>query len=242
LLARRGLRVLAVDRAQFPSDTLSTHQVQLPGVARLERWGLLDAVIAAGTPAARTVSFDAGPIVLRGEAGRLDGAEAVYGPRRSLLDKLLVDAARAAGAEVRERFTVQEIVFGDDGRVVGVRGGEPGAAQVTERASIVIGADGRHSLLAKATRPRSYCQRPALTFAYYTYWDGVPLDGGEMYGGERRLVGAWPTNGGLVMTYVAGPVDEFHSFRSDIEANVLRTLDLASDLGERVRASRRAER
>jgi flavin-dependent dehydrogenase len=104
LLAGAGLRVLAVDRARLPSDTLSTPQLLLPAVARLKRWGLQDGVVAAGTPAARRLSFDPGPVVLRGEVGRLDGADALYGPRRTLLDKLLLDAAREAGAEVRERF------------------------------------------------------------------------------------------------------------------------------------------
>jgi flavin-dependent dehydrogenase len=241
LLARRGLRVLGVDRARFPSDTLSTHQLLLPGVAKLGRWGLLDAVIPAGTPATRRVSFDPGPIVLRADVGRLDRADALYGPRRPLLDALLVGAARNAGAEVRERFTVSEIVV-DHGRVVGIRGGEPGGSEVTERASIVIGADGRHSLLAKAVRPRSYDEKPALTFAYYTYWEGVPLEGGEMYGRDRRMIGAWPTNDGLVMTYIAGLADEFRAFRTDIEGNVHRSLELAGDLGERVRSGRRVER
>jgi hypothetical protein len=55
-------------------------------------------------------------------------------------------------------------------------------------------------------------------------------------------VGAWPTNDGLTMTYVAWPVEEFPAFRADVEGNVLRTLDLAGDLGQRVRAGRRAER
>jgi flavin-dependent dehydrogenase len=188
LLARRGLRVLAVDRATFPSDTLSTHQLQLPAVARLKRWGVLDDVVAAGTPATRRVSFDPGPLVIRGEVGRLDGADALYGPRRTLLDELLVESARRAGAEVRERFAVSDVVS-EDGRVVGIRGRDAGGEEVTERATIVIGADGRHSLLARAARPRSYDERPALTFAYYTYWDGVPLAGGELYGRERRMVG-----------------------------------------------------
>lgn len=241
LLARNGLRVLAVDRAQFPSDTLSTHQVQLPGVARLKRWGLLDAVIAAGTPATREISFDPGPVKLRGTVAATDGADAIYGPRRLLLDKLLVDAARDAGADVRERFAVEEIVI-EDGRVVGIRGREAGGSAVIERAPIVIGADGRHSLLAKAVRLRSYDEVPALTFAYYTYWHGVPLERGEMYGRDRRMIGAWPTNDGLVMTYVAGPIDEFHAFRADIEQNMLRSLDLARDLGARVRGGTRAER
>ena len=110
LLARRGLNVLAVDRAEFPSDTLSTHQVQVPGVARLGRWGVLDGVVAAGTPPASSVRFDPGPVVLRGRFPEFEGASAVYSPRRTLLDKLLVDAARAAGAEVRERFAFDSFV------------------------------------------------------------------------------------------------------------------------------------
>ena len=241
LLARRGLKVLAVDRAAFPSDTLSTHQVQLPAIARLEHWGLLGRIAAAGTPATRRVRFDPGPVVLQGSYPEFEGVDALYSPRRSLLDAVLVEAAREAGAEVRERFSVDEILTAD-GRVTGVRGREPGLGEVKETASIVVGADGRGSVVARTVRPRSYDGRPPRTFGYYTYWSGVPLDGGEMYGRERRMIGAWPTNDGLVLTYVAGPSDEFHAFRSNIERNLLASLDLAGDLGERVRAGSRAER
>ena len=241
LLARRGLAVLAVDRAHFPSDTLSTHQIQVPGVAALHRWGLLDDVIAAGTPATHRVRFDPGPAVVRGSFPELDGVDAMYSPRRTVLDKILVDAARAAGAEVRERFAVDELLI-EDGRVTGIRGHDRGGTRFTERAAIVIGADGRHSALAKTVAPAAYNERPALTAGYYTYWHGVPVDGGEMYGRERRFIGAWPTNDGLLMTYVALPHDEFHTFRADIEGSFLRSLDLAGDLGGRVRAGSRAER
>jgi len=177
---------------------------------------------------------------VHGRAGRLDGADAIYGPRRRLLDTLLVDAARAAGAEVRERFTVEEVVI-EDGRVTGIRGRQARASAVLDRAPIVIGADGRHSMIAKRVAPRAYNVKPPLTFAYYTYWEGLELERGEMYGRDRRLIGAWPTNDGLTMTYVAGPIDEFHHFRADIEANALRSFDLVGDLGERVRAATRAE-
>ena len=243
LLARKGLDVLVVDRATFPSDTLSTHQVQVPGVARLRRWGLLDRVFAAGTPATRRVRFDPGSAVLEGRVPEVDGADALYSPRRTLLDALLVEAARQAGAEVRERFTVDE-VLAEDGRVVGIRGGERGSGRppVTERARLVVGADGRHSLVAKAVNASAYRETASLTCAYYTYWSGVPLEGGEMYGRPRRVVGAWPTNDGLVMTYVAAPAAEFKAFKTDVEGYLLATLDEAGDLGERVRAGERAER
>ena len=64
LLARRGYRVLLVDRATFPSDTLSTHFIKPPGVAMLRRWGLLDQVIASGCPPVTRFRFDYGPVVL----------------------------------------------------------------------------------------------------------------------------------------------------------------------------------
>jgi 2-polyprenyl-6-methoxyphenol hydroxylase-like FAD-dependent oxidoreductase len=241
LLAREGLDVLVVDRAAFPSDTLSTHQVQLPGVARLARWGLLDRVVASGAPAASRVRFDTGPVVLEGAFPAFQGVDAVYSPRRTILDELLVEAAREAGAEVRERFAVDELVT-EDGRVTGVRGRDAAGAPVTERARLVVGADGKRSRVAGAVGAAPYHQKPVLSMGCYTYWEGVPLKGGELYARERRAVGAWPTNDGLVMTYVAWPVEEFGTFRADVEANFLATLDLAGDLGERVRAGRRAER
>jgi flavin-dependent dehydrogenase len=241
LLARQGLRVLAVDRASFPSDTLSTNNIQLPGVARLERWGMLGEVAAAGTPAIRRVRFDSGPVVLEGSFPAFEGVDAVYGPRRTLLDPLLVEAAREAGAEVRERFVVDELTFAD-GRVSGIRGRSPKGGETSERARIVVGADGKHSLVAKTVKAPTYEERRPLSLGYYSYWGGVPLDGGEIYGRGRRLIGAWPTNDDLVMTYVAWPAEEFHAFRQDIEGNLLATLDLAGDLGERVRSGQRAER
>jgi glycine/D-amino acid oxidase-like deaminating enzyme len=95
LLARKGLDVLVLDRASFPSDTLSTHQVQVPGVARLHRWGLLDKVIASGAPPARAVRFDVGFAVLRGHFPPFQGVDAVYSPRRTVLDALLAAAVEA---------------------------------------------------------------------------------------------------------------------------------------------------
>jgi 2-polyprenyl-6-methoxyphenol hydroxylase-like FAD-dependent oxidoreductase len=216
LLARKGYRVLLVDRATFPSDTLSTHQVQIPGIARLARWGLLDRVAAAGTPATRHVRFDPGPIVLEGHYPSFEGVDALYSPRRTVLDTMLVEAAHGAGVEIRQGFVVEEIVT-EDGRVVGIRGRERGGAVVTETARLVVGADGKHSIVAKTVNPAVSLEKPALSMGYYTYWADVPVTGGEMYGRERRLVGAWPTNDGLLLTYVAAPVEEFHAFRADIE-------------------------
>ena len=103
LLARKGYRVLLVDRATFPSDTVSTHIVQPLGVAALARWGLLDRLVATGCPPIDTYAFDFGPFTIAGAPGTAT-APVAYCPRRTVLDKLLVDAAAEAGAEVREGF------------------------------------------------------------------------------------------------------------------------------------------
>lgn len=107
LLARKGYRVLVVDRATFPSDTISTHVVHPLGVAALASWGLLDRLAATGCPPIHTYAFDFGPFTLSGAPGTAE-APVAYCPRRTVLDKLLVDAAVAAGAEVREGFTVEK--------------------------------------------------------------------------------------------------------------------------------------
>ena len=240
LLARRGLKVLVLDRATFPSDTLSTHQVQVPGVARLARWGVLGAILDAGTPPTRNVRFDQGQAVLTGRFPSFDGTDFMCSPRRTLLDQVLVDAARAAGAEVRENFIVGELLQ-DNGTVTGVRGREKGAPPVTEHAPLVIGADGKHSLVAQAAGARAYRTKPAQSVAFYTYWEGVPVSGGEIYGRPGLVIGAWPTNDGLLMTYLAWPIARFGEFRQDVEGNFLRSLD-AAGLGERIRLGRRADR
>src|SRR5262252_7480664 len=140
LLARKGHRVLLVDRASFPSDTLSTHYIHQPGVARLRRWGLLDRLVATGCPPSRSLTFDVGPFALAGTPPPSDGVAEGFAPRRTVLDSLLLEAAADAGAEVRTGFPVDELVFEDDA-VVGIRSGD-----TVERARIVIGADGRNSL------------------------------------------------------------------------------------------------
>lgn len=241
LLSRNGLRVLAVDRATFPSDTMSTHQVQIPGIARLRRWGLLDKVVASNAPPTKHVRFTTGAAVLEGNFPSFDGVDAMYSPRRTVLDKILVDAAREAGAEVRENFIVDEIVM-EDGRVAGIRGVTKGGATATERARLIVGADGKHSMVAKAVGAERYREKPALAVGSYTYWSDVPVEGGEIYSLPRRAAGAWPTNDGLVMTFVEWPIEEFESFRKDIEGNFVRTLDGAGDLGERIRGGTRVER
>lgn len=199
LLARKGYRVLVVDRATFPSDTISTHIVHPLGVAALARWGLLDRLIATGCPRIHSYTFDFGPFTISGTPGTSE-APVAYCPRRTILDKLLVDAAGEAGAEIREGFTVEEILIEQD-RVVGIRGHSKTGNTVDERAEVVVGADGRHSLVAAAVRAESYNERRPLLALYYTYWSGLPMDGRfDTYVRAYRGFAAAPTHDGLTLT------------------------------------------
>jgi 2-polyprenyl-6-methoxyphenol hydroxylase-like FAD-dependent oxidoreductase len=140
------------------------------GVAALERWGLVDRLAATGCPAIHTYAFDFGPFTLSGAPGTSE-APVAYCPRRTVLDKLLVDAAAEAGADVREGVTVDEVLF-DDGRVVGVRCHSKDGRATEERGRVVIGADGRHSAIAKAVRPDQYHEKPPPC-RHYSYWSGL---------------------------------------------------------------------
>ena len=240
LLARKGYRVLLVDRATFPSDTVSTHLIHPPGVASLRKWGLLERVLATGCPPIKTYAFDMGPFVISGRPGTDDNPVS-YAPRRTVLDKLLVDAAAETGATVRTGFTVEEIVR-DEGRVVGVRGHDKGSQSVTERARVVVGADGMHSLVARTMGAEQYHERPELEASYYTYWSGLPTNGFEAYDRGDRLWAAWPTNDSLTLVIVGWPHAQFESNKTDFEDHYLKAFDRAPAFRDRILGARREER
>ncbi len=241
VLARKGYRVLLLDRDAFPSDTMRNHFIQHSGILQLQRWGLLDQVIASNCPPVRTINTDLGDFLLPMPAEASNGLDANYAPRRFILDTILVKAAVAAGAELREHFTVHEVLQ-EDGRVVGIRGRANGGAMVTEHARIVIGADGGRSIVARAVDAPTYHVRPTYTFAYYSYFSDVTVDGIEIYVRPDCAYINFPTNNGLTCVALQAPVDGFHAFRADIEGNFFRALDRIPALAERVRAGKREER
>lgn len=242
LLARKGYRILVVDRASFPSDTLSTHYIHQPGVACLKRWGPLSEVARSNCPPIRTATLDVGPFALTVSPPPYGGVGEAYCVRRTILDEILVRAAADAGAEVRQRFRVKELVA-DGGRVAGIRGqAEAEGTTVTEKARIVIGADGMNSFVARSVGAPTYNSHPTLTCAYYSYWSGVEMEGVELYSRPERAIIAAPTNNGEVFTIIYWPTREFQRVRSDIEGNFLEALALVPQLAERVRNGTRVER
>ena len=241
LLARQGYRVLLVDRAAFPSDTISTHMIWQTGISRLKRWGLLDRLAASNCPLVTGLTMDLGDFPLTGWEPPADGVSDSYGPRRIVLDKVLVDAAVEAGVELRERFTLESLDF--DGDVVtGIKGRDRSRSTITEKARIVIGADGKHSPVARAVRAPEYNVHPSLSCFYYTYWSELDIENYEVHWPDRRFILAVPTNDGLTLVTTGWPIGEFHEFRSDIEGNYMKTIDLAPRLAERVRSARREEK
>lgn len=248
LLARKGYRVLLLDRATFPSETLSTHMITVAGSAQLRRWGLLERVEATNCPPVKNIVLDLefddyGKVVLTGFPPPVDGDfAAIYAPKRTVLDKILVDAAVEAGAEMRENFTVKEILMEGE-RVIGIRGSTPSGPMVTEYARLVVGADGMRSLVARSVDAPMYATVQPESCGYYTYWSGVPLKGLEFYTRPQRTVIAFPTNDQHSAIFMEWPNREFHTFRANLEANYLKTIDdIAPDLAERVHAGKVAHR
>ncbi len=237
LLARDGYDVLLVDRVHFPSDTVSTHLIHPPGVAALRRWGLLDQLAATGCPPVSTYSFDFGPVRICGTP--ISDGDVAYCPRRTVLDALLVDAAGDAGAEVREGFTLRELLIDDD-TVTGIRGSTSTGTTVDERARIVIGADGAHSRVAALVGARRYQEKPTLSVGYYSYWSDFPVDGAEWLVRPGNGYGAFPTNDGLTMLLAAWPHAELRDVKADIDGCYRRALE--ASFGDRLDGARREER
>jgi 2-polyprenyl-6-methoxyphenol hydroxylase-like FAD-dependent oxidoreductase len=150
-----------------------------------------------------------------------------------VLDKILVDAARGSGADVREGCHVEAVLV-ESGQVVGVRaGGEE------IRARVVVGADGRNGQVVKAVAVEEYHTTPRLQYSFYTYFAGLPAHGLETVIRPDRGWACAPTHDGLTMVVMGWPYAEAKAYKADVEGNFRRTFDLAPAFAERVE---RAER
>lgn len=248
LLARKGYKVLVVDRATFPSDVLSTHFLWPHGASYLNRWGVLDRVLES-TPSHTVLTMANDGISFAGSVpeelvrryfrqlhGDDSGVTTRYlSVRRRVLDKILVDAAIEAGVEFREGASVEELVYDGDA-VAGVRYRTRDGARVTERAQLVVGADGRNSFVARALALPKYDERPRCTFAYWSYYEGFDLGAGHLHRRGRLALGVVPTNFGQNMTLVFGPAEWASHFRRDVPTNFQRAIDYVSpEIGQIVR-------
>ena len=243
LLARTGYSVLLVDRATFPSEqTMSTHLVWQNGANRLQKWGLLDKVAASNCPPMSHFFLDFGDLKLTGEPTPAEDQKHAFSPRRSVLDKILVDAAVEAGAELREGFTVRGLESDGD-RVTGISGTTSTGAMVKESARIVVGADGKNSFVARTVKAAEYNTKPRLQGTHFSYWSNVPSDSVEIYVGKWRGAYAFPTNDGLTVVGANWTARDVGDVKADLEANYLKTLEeCAPSLAARVHDGTREDR
>jgi len=236
LLARQGLSVCLVDRAQFPSETPSTHLIQPCGVQLLDRLGVLDAVLAAGAvPLDRLtmVIDDVVHIEATLDESRFERASLCV--RRITLDALLVDAAAAAGVDVRTGLRVTGVIS-EGGRVTGVH-----TAAGPIRGQLVVGADGRHSTVASLVGAREYHVAPAGKMFAWAYFEGVHEREGRVRIGRQgaRAFLAGPTDGDLYMAAVGIDMTEQAEFHTDRDANFTAGIRAWPELADVVAEGRR---
>jgi flavin-dependent dehydrogenase len=214
LLGRAGARVALVDRSRAGTDTVSTHALMRAGVLQLSRWGLLDRVIAAGTPAIRSTSFhytdgSIARVAIRPTAG----VDALYAPRRYLFDRLLLDAAAHAGVDVFTEMAVTALRRDETGRVRGGRSVDRSGRTVELPASMTVGADGIRSTVAALVRAPVIRQGRSRSAVLYRYVAGVPADGYQWAYGAGAGAGLIPTNDGQTCVFVSTTPERMRGLR-----------------------------
>ena len=236
LLARQGLRVLVVDPAKRGSDTLSTHALMRPGVLQLHRWGVLGELQAAGTPPIRTTTFHYGDEPIEVAIKAKDGIDALYAPRRTVVDRILVDAAEAAGAEVVHGLSVVDLLRDSDGRIRGAKIAGADRAEIEVAAEVVIGADGIRSRVARLIEADLDYSVSHTTASIYGYFQDLGLEGFHWFYALNVSVGAIPTNDGDTCVFASLPPARFASERADgLEALYRDVLhDVSPELARRV--------
>jgi 2-polyprenyl-6-methoxyphenol hydroxylase-like FAD-dependent oxidoreductase len=243
LLAKLGHDVVLVDRAEFPSDTVSTHQIARTGVVALQRLGLLEAVLASGAPAIRQVTFSAAGESITRAIKLKSGVDFLVAPRRYLLDTLVAEAAAHAGVDVRMGVVVAGACLDDFGRATGVYGYDRTGDQIEIEARFVVGADGLGSRVARSVGAEVIEDRDEGSAAQYAYFDGPPWQAIELIAADRALAGVFPTHHDQACIWVCTPASDARAARrraaSRAEAFTAQLERAAPELAARLRSGRR---
>jgi 2-polyprenyl-6-methoxyphenol hydroxylase-like FAD-dependent oxidoreductase len=245
LLARAGLRVALLDRGTYGADTVSTHGLMRAGVLQLSRWGLLPDVVAAGTPPVRRTTFHyAGHEPVQVSIRPSAGVDALYAPRRTVLDRLLVDAATRAGVDVLHGTTVTGLLRTDGGAVTGVVATGLASGPVDVPATVTVGADGVRSVVAREVgAPVTRLGRHGGAILYQ-YRRDLPVTGYEWAYGDRAAAGLIPTNDGETCVFVECAPARMRALRRSGAAPAFDAVLAAAGpaLHDRVRSSTAASR
>lgn len=234
LLAERGYSILLLDKDRFPSPVISTHVFFTDSLDVFERVGVLDEILAIDAPRLTAMRF---PYV-EGDFPDVNGRNYALCIRRETLDEIPLRACQHhPNIEVQTETRVTGLTWEDD-RVSGVRYQVRGGGQEsTARARIVIGADSRHSLVARAVGAESYDEIPALFAWYYGYFRNMPLDDPPSVFAARTSLPeieaeyaasfVFPCDDNLTLVGFGVQRDRFDAFREDHRGNYfagLRTL------------------
>lgn len=241
LLARQGHRVLLLDRATMPRDTLSTHAILRSGVLQLTRWGVLDRILKAGTRAVRTITLGFGDDHTTLDVAHEFGIDALYAPRRILLDWQLIQAATDAGAAFADRTQMDDVLRDHGGRVKGVTVSHGGTMSAIT-APVVIGADGAHSRLADLVDAHTIARHEATNSVHYAYYTGIDTSGFLFQFTPGASAGLITTND-AVLAFAGRRKEGAQPLGSDPDEGFCRLLGTANeDLGNQVAAGERISR
>ncbi|MCM2268954.1 MAG: FAD-dependent monooxygenase [Thermoanaerobaculia bacterium] len=241
LLARAGLDVLVVERGRRGGDTLSTLALMRGGVFQLRRWGLLDPLLATAPPPITVTTFHYGETPVRLALRARDGVEALFAPRRKVLDPLLGDAARAAGAEVVHELRVSALERSPRGRVAGVVVEHPRAGRRSIAARWVVGADGADSTVARLAGAPTTRAAASSSFFVYGFFATAAIESLHWHFTPGAAAGHIPTHDGLACVFVGGGERRFGGeLRGDLAAGHARLLaEVAPGLARAVADARR---
>jgi 2-polyprenyl-6-methoxyphenol hydroxylase-like FAD-dependent oxidoreductase len=241
LLARQGHRVLLVDRATFPSDTMSTLYIHQPGVSMLDRWGILDSIIASGCPRLENVTYCVQDVLMHGPVATLGNIDATYAPRRQILDQILINAAVQAGAEFRAGCSLSAVLSEND-RVAGVRLNSNNGGEIVEQTRLLVGADGMRSRVAELVHAPTVIEDPRLSCVYYTGWTRISC-GLSIREQPGSSIGTVPTHDDVTLILTYFPQDSFTAIKSDpLRAHLDSIKATAPDLFDEVSGSEQAVR
>lgn len=242
LLARAGARVLLVDKGAYGTDTVSTHALMRGAVLQLRRWGVLPSIVAAETPPVRSTTFSYGDTHVTVPIEPRYGVSALYAPRRTLLDRKLVNAAAASGAEIRYGVRVDDVIIDRGGRVRGITALVGGTLRRFE-ADIVVGADGLHSTIARRVGAATTIEGRHSAGCLYSYWRALPMDNYHWRFRPNAITGAIPTNDGATCVFVSVPAARLRNEVQGDSLSAYRRLirEVSSDLDAQLDTATRVE-
>jgi flavin-dependent dehydrogenase len=230
LTARAAHKILLLDKPKS-GENPATEIMWTGATAKLDRWGLLEEFQALGAPPVRRVRADLGGTVLEGSPMGVGGVKDFYVPRRAALDNMLLEEAARVGVEVRQDFEVTEIVRAGT-RVTGVRGRSKSGEAVEESAKVVVGADGRNSIVAQAVSAEVHKDGPIGCAYYYALWSGIQVAEMDVTLREGKAYGWVPTHDGLTRVFAAWTESAYPGSRPDMAGTYQKVLQSDPRAGE----------